>query len=477
MKIKRFYAETMRLALKQVREEQGPDAVILSNSSVEGGVEVVAAIDYDESLFHQSLGSNSQQPAARPAETGAQSSPIGANASSSTSWQPDVWLEPDPEPRISQSSRTSLASEADPFNLQEPIAILREPNATPDQRQPETRSPTHSMQSPSLDDLNAELKSLRSLMQEQISQTAFDKLQHQRPAIAPIIRRLEQARIDPKIIESLVDIIPTKADERYAWRTVLALLSKRLSTTEQNICDNGGNFALVGPTGVGKTTTVAKLAAAYTLNHGNEQVALISTDSAGIGAQEQLLRIGKILGIPVRIATDQGALQQALQAFSNKSLVLIDTAGYGQRDPKVVQQLAMLNQSRVPVKTLLTLSANTQTECINESIERFSCVDLYGAVITKVDEAVSFGGLLSAMISTQLKICYLTDGQEILENLHFGSGMAAGLISRAIKSKGSSQAAFKPNTIYQHDTRGPEPDPVLEEQRVPKMFSQAAMNG
>jgi flagellar biosynthesis protein FlhF len=193
--------------------------------------------------------------------------------------------------------------------------------------------------------------------------------------------------------------------------------------------DQGGVVALVGSTGVGKTTSVAKLAARYVLRHGQRHVALVTTDSYRIGAHEQLMTYGRLLGIPVQIASDHKELHSALNSLADKRLVLIDTAGMSQRDVRLSEQFATLADSGIPIRTLLVLSATAHPSVLTETVEAFSSVDLEGAILTKLDEAAKLGGVLSTVINQQLPLMFVTDGQRVPEDMHLAR--AQNLVQKA----------------------------------------------
>jgi flagellar biosynthesis protein FlhF len=176
--------------------------------------------------------------------------------------------------------------------------------------------------------------------------------------------------------------------------------------------------ALVGPTGVGKTTTVAKLAARFAQVHGRDSVVLISTDTFRISGFDQLATYGKIIGCQVNIAKDNNALNTLLQEYCNKKLILIDTAGMGQRDIRLAEQLtSLVSNARVRIRSYLVLAANTQQGVMQENVERFKRVPLSGCIYTKLDECISIGEIITTSIQNGLPIGYLTDGQRVPEDI------------------------------------------------------------
>jgi flagellar biosynthesis protein FlhF len=216
-----------------------------------------------------------------------------------------------------------------------------------------------------------------------------------------------------------------------AWRHALYHLIRKIPIMQDDLIDQGGVIALVGPTGVGKTTTIAKLAARFCLRHGNRQLALITTDGYRIGAQEQLHNYGRILDIPVRTATTATELSDVLHTLAEKRLILIDTAGMGQRDLQLTARLNMLRSGNHPVQALLTLAATTQRSAITHAIRAYSVIRPIAAVLTKIDEAASLGDAISPLVDAGLPLAFVTDGQRVPEDLH--PAKARLLVERAIE--------------------------------------------
>jgi len=196
------------------------------------------------------------------------------------------------------------------------------------------------------------------------------------------------------------------------------MLVKVLPIAEDNLLETGGIAALVGPTGVGKTTTIAKLAARFILKHGSSQVALITTDNYRIGAHEQLNTYGRILDVPVRVASSAQELSHLINDFADKRLILIDTAGMSQRDMKLVEQINTLQQNELSIRSYLVMSAATEYKAMNAVIKAFAVFSPKASILTKLDEAVTIGSAISSIIEHNLPLSFVADGQQVPENIH-----------------------------------------------------------
>lgn len=400
MKIKRYFAADMRQAIRRVREEQGPDAVILSNRKVEGGIEIIAAVDYDEELVGQALGHASVQ--AAPPRTEAPrdyfaATPKGANVAPAKTPRYESESSPTPAP-----ARAAVASKATVDWAQDPALVA----------------------------MRQEIQEMRGLLENQLAHLAWGEMRRSRPHTTELLKRLSELGLTTALCRELAEQVGEANDEDQAWRRALGLLAHYLPVTDDDILSRGGVIALVGSTGVGKTTTVAKLAARFALRHGQRSVALITTDSYRIGAHEQLFTYGRILGVPVQVASSHDELQTALRSLGDKRLVLIDTAGMSQRDLRLTEQFATLLDSGFPLQTYLVMSATTQAGVLEETLQRFGRIALSGCILTKLDEAASLGGLLSVVAKHRMPLAYVGDGQRVPEDLH--PARAHNLVNRAV---------------------------------------------
>jgi flagellar biosynthesis protein FlhF len=285
-------------------------------------------------------------------------------------------------------------------------------------------------QDPVLVEMRQEMKALRRMMENELSGLSWREMGDHKPETRDLFRKLMGLSISPDICGQLVESVNDVSSADQAWRKALYYLATKLETVTDDLLEQGGVFALIGPTGVGKTTTVAKLAARFALRHGTRQVALVSTDNYRIGAQEQLNTYARILDVPVRSAGTREELAVALNGLTGKRLILIDTAGMSQRDVRLSEQLSMLDVAGQSVRSFLTLSAATDYSSMEQAIGAFGAARPEACILTKVDEAGSLGGALSALIHKALPLAFVADGQKVPEDLHLAR--AHSLVSKAV---------------------------------------------
>ena len=395
MIVKKFTGATTREVLRQVRDTIGPDALILSNRPVPGGVEIMAVAETDMASLTGAPVTPRPTPAAAP-------TPQAAN----------------------------IRHEIPGLSVLAPAAAPAEPakSAAPPAAPTEAHLPDAAVQ-----ELAQELKTIRSMLEGQLAGFAWNELKSRAPSKLEVMRALLAAGFGPLLARQLVDAMPAKMDFDKGLRWARAALTHNLACIGpgQDLIEKGGIYALVGPTGVGKTTTVAKLAARCTLKHGPGKLALITTDTYRIGAHEQLRIYGKILGVPVYSVKDETDLQLTLADLADKHLVLIDTVGMSQRDRRISQQLALLCERGQEVKRLLLLSATAHGSTLDDVVHAYRGQGMCGCILTKVDEAMSLGPVLDVAIRHKLPVHYVTNGQRVPEDLHLAK--AAYLVDRAFR--------------------------------------------
>lgn len=282
-----------------------------------------------------------------------------------------------------------------------------------------------------------EIKDLRRLLETQLASLAWSDLNRQAPVRARLLRELAKLGVDSTVATELADEVPPTANYQEAMRLVVRRFGERLPLVSWDMADDGGVFAIVGPTGVGKTTSIAKIAARFVLRHGVEKLGLVSTDTYRIGARQQLFNFARILRAPMHVAENAADLRGVLDSFADKKLVLIDTAGMSQRDVRLANQFTTLKVEGHSVRTVLALSAGADRGCLAEALKVFEAASPEALIVTKLDEAVALGGVLSLAIGSRLPLAYLSDGQRVPEDLHRAAPKRFWLLHNALKLSAS----------------------------------------
>ena len=385
MRIIREVAPTTRQALRGIRERLGEDAVILSSRRVAEGVEITAGADVEE---------RSAAPFTVPDEA----------PSAATPAQPAV--PPAPPAPVSLAAITSAPALSLP---------------------------------PLPDTVGEELKSLRCILETQLAQLAWSDLTRRLPVHAELLRELSEIGLARDLATRITEQLAADVDLAHARRFAFTALAQYLPVSAGRWGDDGGRVAFIGTTGVGKTTSLAKFAVRWALRHGARELALISTDSTRIGAQDELRALGQLLGAAVYVPERFEDLPTLLAQLSHFRLVLIDTPGASVRDAAFASRLGVLASNTSLVESVLVLSANTQAAALEEVLRRFAPARPGSVLLTKLDEAASLGGSLSALIRAQLSLCYVSEGQRIPEDLR--PARALDLVSRAVSLAKDSGAS------------------------------------
>ena len=508
MNVRKFIAANAREALRKVKETLGPDAIILSNRGVVGGVEIMAVAARDMAMIvppaedrpagrPQAATNAAPAATARPAAfaaglptdeadyhvslsrpAAAQARPFQPETPRPDSLRadgrrpdshPEAFADARPEARPPFRAEDRSESHAKAATPLRPEAPRRAPPAvnagipaSPALRQavdaarPARRStpgpaPTVSTRAgstpsqPQAEVVPAavmdEIRSLRKIVEQHLAGFAWGEVARTEPVKTEILRQMLDAGFSPQFSRELLADLPRDMDvaQAMAWCRGGADRSLITLNPENDVIDQGGIYALMGPTGVGKTTTTAKLAARCVLRHGASKVALVTTDSYRIGAHEQLRIYGRILGVTVHLAKDAEELHQILTELQHKHMVLIDTMGMSQKDRLVLELNAML--ADCAVQRLLVLSATSRGDTLDDVVRAYRGDDLAGCILTKVDESVSLAPAIDAIMRHGLKLHYVSNGQRVPEDLHLPN--RAYLLHRAFKSA--------PEAAHRHD--------------------------
>lgn len=569
MKISRFYGANTRDVMRQVREALGPDALIVSNRSVDGGIEVLATIDgaFDDApqpqtppreapayappaqerqpaapsfrepagferpqvtpvampplppaamppavspamapagyatparsiAAYQSAYAASAQPEIEPSPaefTPAAPSPVAATAAAPQPTAPmpaapiRVELPPlapvarmAPSPampeRMATASAPAAAMAAAPATAYHapqsyaappaPVQAPAIPPAAPPQpatlhaAPPMGRTPDAPVRPPqglppanlpadTAAGLQDAISALRGAMESRMDGLLWGGRQGpgREPAGAALFRSLLDAGFSTKLVRTLVERLPQglSTEAALSWARNELVTHLPVVRSEDEFLA-GGVYALVGPTGVGKTTTLAKLAARCVAREGREQVAMLTTDLFRIGALEQLQIYGRLMGVPAHSVRDAGELRRILAELGNRKIVLIDTTGISQRDRLVAEQASMLCNAGKPVRRLLVLNAASQGDTLDEVAHAYRNgvgEDVAGCIITKLDEATRLGAALDTAIRHRLPIHYMSVGQKVPE--HMELARADVLIDRAFSMVERARALYTPS--------------------------------
>ncbi|QEL64358.1 flagellar biosynthesis regulator [Oryzomicrobium terrae] len=457
MNVKKFIAANAREALRKVKETLGADAIILSNRGVAGGVEIMAVAARDMAAIAPGASRDEQglsRPNVMPRELeNSDDYSVSLSAARKAATAPvrptpmplaDLAGGAPPAPEQRPAPARSLAPEA----AYAPFRQIRQENrqdhgpASRNAELPRAPQPSHEpaaaselrrairpeaaprMEEPAVSHaVMDELRALRKVVEQHLAGFSWAETGRTEPGKTQALAQLLDAGFSPQFARDLLSGLPSGLDATQAMMWVKGAADRSLMTlsSDADIIEQGGVYALVGPTGVGKTTTTAKLAARCVVRHGAAKVALVTTDGYRIGAHEQLRIYGRILGVSVHLVRDAADLRQTLAELSHKHMVLIDTMGMSQKDKHVQEQIAML-VSGGSVRRLLLLSATSRGDTLDDVIRAYRGEQpgdgVAGCILTKVDEAASLATSLDAVIRHGLSLHYVSNGQRVPEDLH-----------------------------------------------------------
>lgn len=419
MLVRKFYAASARHALRLVREALGGEALILSNRRTAHGIEIMAVAQNEvAAVTHAApLPDAAPMPVPGDAPAAAREPPAHRYAAPCHPTQQTPTQQTPAQQTPTQQSPTQQVSAHQDAPRYE---TFRQDPAPYDavRSDPEPCEPSPSDRASY--DVVHEVRLLRSLVEGQLSAFAWGDLKRRDPAKGEVMRLLLGAGFSAGLSREIIAELPEGLDLARAMRLAKTRLQQRLRTAapDAGLVDEGGIIALVGPTGVGKTTTVAKLAAECVVRHGAARLALVTTDTYRIGAVDQLRIYGKILGVPVFAIRNESDLRATLEELHSRHLVLIDTVGMSQRDRRLADQVALLSGSTRRVRRVLLMSAVSQANVLEDVVRAYRGDDLAGCILTKVDEALTLGAALDALARHGLTLHYVANGQRVPEDLH-----------------------------------------------------------
>ncbi len=463
MNVKRFTARTPREALAMVRQAFGDDAVVLSTRPSADGVEVLAMAPESLSMIEQvasvsaPVKSAKLETAAAPGASSV-SEDVAELSMSTLTFQDYVrermlkrrqaelaqpaHLAPLPEatsraaaqavvspPVLSDAIRVSeLPAEPRPAHERSEATLLQAAQATQAAQLAQATQAENARRDSAMQN---EFRQVRGLIEERFGALAFMEKLQRSPQRAGLTQKLLDCGFSPALIRKLVEGLPADCGDESQWAAGVLERNLVAAESEAALETIGGVFALIGATGVGKTTTTAKIAAAFATQHGSANLGLITLDAYRVGAQEQLRTYGRILGVPVHTAHDRASLEDLLDLLSGKSMVLIDTAGMAQRDARTRELLEML--SHRSISKLLVVNAAAQGETIEDVMVSYHAATCRGVVISKLDEAVKLAPALDAVLRHKLRVVGVANGQRVPEDWHRLSSQA--LVQRALRAQ------------------------------------------
>ena len=407
MKVKRFVADNMQLALKMVSAELGPDAVIVSSRRLDNGMEVVASSEMlgeidsaKQSELDRQLRLQRELEAAKQAAR--------ASAAQRQEYAADTAARYAPQQRDSQQASAQVSrTEADVA-----AATRLAEQAVEERKKSEETYQTR------LQEMQGELRELKDwLVSHQGS--AWDTRRPLTWQQSQLWQRCQDIGLEPAWADRVVSMSDQSGDLEQAWKSALGVIQSDLPLLPQGVLEKGGTIALVGPTGAGKTTTLGKIAARFVQRHGPDSVAFVTLDNYRMAAHDQLQAFARILGVEMKVVLQNGDLVKTLSTLRKKKLVLIDSAGLASQDPHFSSQLSMLKQTGRDVRKFLVLPLTSQARCLQENYEHFKPAGLDGCIFTKLDECFSLGAGLSVAALTRLPLTLITDGPHIPDDLHY----------------------------------------------------------
>ncbi len=443
MNVQRFLAPTSREAMAKARSVFGDSAVILSSRSTGAGFEVVATAEENLDQLAGQRPAPRQQAASEAPAAGARRSlqeraelqrPVLGNSQNSVEQDTETLamstlsFQDYVRERMLRKRREALGQAAAPApqvaqppRPREAAVQQRSTAASPEHSRPQQaapRPPHNASAAPSAVEarLTGELSALKDMIEERFNMLSWLGNSRQDPIQSNLMLKLIRAGYSPAVARAVLEKMPPDLGAADAFKWTQDVLTRNLKTADasSSLCDDGGVYALMGATGVGKTTTAAKLAAQCVKSYGANSVGLITLDTYRVAGYEQLRSYGRMLGVVAHLAHDAAALQDLLNLLSNKRMVIIDTAGLSQNDPRIADMLELLSAPKI--KKLLVLNAGSHGDTLDDVFNAYKAAELYGVILSKLDEAPKLGPALDTLIRHQALLRGVSTGQRVPED-------------------------------------------------------------
>lgn len=417
MKVRKYFAADMRSALEMVRAQQGPDVLILSNRQLDDGIELITADDSVNEQVLRSLKARTE----KSNDIASDRNTRGPSVKQIKKRRPEA-TRAQADPRRTAGPRKSVGND-----FSDALDMNGERYAkTADRAGHEDLLWTDEN---TVQQMQMEMRKIKTLLEQQLSGLAWSDFGHKYPQRARLLRTLTRMGITPDLAKCLVQQVSPDLDMDKAWQFVVALLTKNLRVLPDPIISKGGQVAICGPTGVGKTTLVCKLAARYAQQHGTDKVTIVSLDDHRLGAHQQLKVFARLSGVECLMPANDEEFRAALARHSNDDgpyLTLIDTSGFAPDDIRFRESIARLSA----VDIYFAIAATTDYASLAKVVNLSSEVNIAGCLLTKLDEAAQLGGALSALVKAKLPLAYVSNGQTVPDDLEVVD--AKRLISQAV---------------------------------------------
>lgn len=430
MRVKRYVVDSMPDALQQIRTDLGKDAVILNTKEIRSGgflglfskkkIEVIAATDTASATANAGR-SRQPAPASRPAAAPAPSASFPADlspAQSAVAVLEQRIAEQDAPPAPPLPEAVPVPSNKPLVSMQHGAALYGAASGGASARQQAEPARPAAPQQSAEDALMAELRSMKQMMMK-LAAGAVDA-EEPHPAVDQLRGRLLEQEIRPELVEELLANLEElsreageELDDEFVKQTVKDRLRILLgANTHKSLSPDTRIAHFVGPTGVGKTTTIAKLAAEQVLKY-RRKVGFITSDTYRIAAVDQLKTYATILGVPLEVVFSPMDLKKAFEALHDRDIIFMDTAGRNFRNEMYVSELNALLHAGGKSETYLVLSLTTKYKDMRAIADNFSKFKLDKVLFTKRDETDSFGPIVNLLHEFPLQLSYITTGQNV----------------------------------------------------------------
>ena len=455
MKVKRFFGKNTQTAMQAAKQELGADLAILSSKNVNGGVELICAIDYDESIIDNSQSSFNHVDKRldnKPLNQNVRQNltvqnlvknenynidPNGSNSLNNNTMQPmsnynedymssidDSAVSYHPQKKndatLADQSKASNINPAQLSQLKDKISEFGNLHAKNKKQSKINKSTKKSewLEDPSLSAMKGELKSLRGFLEHQLNGLAWNDYQKRSPLKTEILKKLFSSGLDISIVKAICENIQEECSLQKAWLESMNLLRQKIPVGNHANKAKKTVAVFSGSSGSGKTTSLIKMAANLIIKYGRERIVILTLDTQKVASIEQIKTYGKVLGVKVINIFDRNELVEALDVFHKQKFILIDTAGHPKQSKQAEIQQSWLKSIQVPFINYCICNIVHQSDWLIELVNSVKLNRDDRLIATHVDEVKSLAPLFNVMIRTQTEMPYYCNGQKIPDDFH-----------------------------------------------------------